>query len=338
VEALIAPVEDIAWIPVEDESAPGSVRRAASALARRVGFSEHRAGEVAIAATELASNLHKHAVSGAVLLRLRRSADDVAVELVVVDGGPGVLDLAASAEDGRSTGGTLGIGLGAAMRLASWFDSHSVVGRGTVMVATFWRTPTDIARPAVAALTRPMAGELVCGDACAYRTDGSATSVLLVDGLGHGEIAAIASRAAVRAFIADDGDAGPARTLQRIDEAMRATRGAAGAIARVDRENGTLTFAGIGNVAAWLDDGEKRRALVSAPGILGANQRPAREVTLPLPPQALIVLHSDGLSSKWDLDAYPGLRSRDPHLVAATLIRDAGVRRDDASVAVARAS
>jgi hypothetical protein len=38
------------------------------------------------------------------------------------------------------------------------------------------------------------------------------------------------------------------------------------------------------------------------------------------------------------LDAYPGLRARDPHLVAATLIRDAGVRHDDASIMVAKAS
>jgi len=338
VEALNEPVEDIAWIPVEDESAPGSVRRAASALARRLGFDEHRAGEVAIAATELATNLYRHAVAGAILVRLRRIPNDAAVELVVVDAGPGMADLAASSIDHHSTSGTLGIGLGAAMRLASWFDSHSVVGRGTVTIATFWRQPTAQRPPRIAAITRPMNGEAVCGDACAYRLDGEATSVALVDGLGHGEIAAIAARAAVRAFTAGESDPNPASTLKRLDQALRGTRGAAVAIVRIDPSSASLTFAGVGNVAAWIDDGERRRALVSSAGIVGNNARTIREVTVPLAPRSLVLLHSDGLSSKWDLDAYPGLRARDPHLVAATLMRDAGVRRDDASIAVARAS
>jgi hypothetical protein len=47
-----------------------------------------------------------------------------------------------------------------------------------------------------------------------------------------------------------------------------------------------------------------------------------------------VVLHSDGLSGRWTFD--PGLTDRTPTMVAATLLREAGVRHDDAGVIVAR--
>ena len=337
-EALTSSVEDIEWLRVDESSAAGRVRRAAAGLAQRLGFSEHRSGEVAIGATELATNLHKHAVGGTVLLRARRSPDGAAVELIAADAGPGLVDLLASARDGESTAGTLGIGLGAAMRMASWFDSHSVVGRGTVIVATFWRDEAPPGKPAIATITRPMSGEMICGDAAAYRIESATTTVLLADGLGHGELAARASQAAVRAFGDMQLGVGPARILQHLNDAIRDTRGAAAAVVQLDGSAETLAFAGAGNIAVWIDDGTQRRSLVSVPGIIGNLSRAVREVTLPLKSDSLVVLHSDGLSSKWSLDAYPGVRRRVPDVIAATLMRDAGVHRDDASIAVARAS
>ena len=272
-ETLSASVEDLEWVPVEDSSAPGRVRRMAVALAGRLGFSEHRAGEVAIAATELATDLHRHAVAGTVLVRVRREADDAAVELLLTDAGPGMADLAALAADGRSSAGTLGIGLGAAMRLSTWFDCHSVLGRGTVTIATFWRGAAPVARPKVAALTRTMSGESVCGDACAVRSHDGVTTLMLADGLGHGPLAALASGAAVRAFGEGDGRASPAQTIRRLDGALRSTRGAAVSVVQLDPAAATLTFAGVGNVAAWADDGQQRHALMSSPGIVGKNSR-----------------------------------------------------------------
>ena len=338
-EALTGTAEDVAWIAVEEASAAGQVRRAAMEHARRLGFSEHRKGEVGIAATELATNLHRHAVKGTAVIRVRRESDQGAVELVLGDSGPGFADLSEIARDGRSSAGTLGIGVGAAMRLATWFDAYSLPGRGTVMVATFWAGDAPVPRPAVATLTRPMNGETVCGDACAQRLDDDGVrTLMLVDGLGHGELAAIAAREAVRSFSAGDAGEGPARALQRLNGPLRSTRGAAVAIARVDATRQELTFAGVGNVAAWIDDGEQRRGLISNPGIAGSHTKPVRELTVQVPHGALVVMHSDGLTSKWNMGAYPGLRGRDPHLVAATLMRDAGLRHDDASVMVARAS
>ncbi len=283
-DALSALAEDLEWIAVEDAAASGRVRRAATSLAKDLGFREHRAGEVAIAATELATNLYRHASNGNVVLRIRRTSEEAAVELVAIDAGPGIADFGASARDGHTTAGTLGIGLGAAMRLATWFDVHSVPGRGTVIVATFWPGVPPPQRPALAALTRPMSGESVCGDACAQRTTGGVTSLLLADGLGHGELAAVASREAARAFTAESRDERPARTLERLNGIVRSTRGAAMAVARLDPAAATLTFAGVGNVAGWIDDGDRRHALVSSPGIVGSHTKAIREVESRLPP------------------------------------------------------
>ena len=49
-----------------------------------------------------------------------------------------------------------------------------------------------------------------------------------------------------------------------------------------------------------------------------------------------VVLHSDGLSSRWNLGTYPGLARRHPMLVAGVLYRDFGRRTDDAAVVVVR--
>jgi hypothetical protein len=150
-------------------------------------------------------------------------------------------------------------------------------------------------------------------------------------------LAATASRAAVRAF-EDAPMRSATQLLSTIDGALRPTRGAAAAVAMLDRGTAHVSFSGIGNIGAWIDDGEKRKGMPSSPGIAGAFGKPIRELRFALPASALVVLHSDGLTSKWDLNAYPGLRARRCLLIAATLLRDAGVHHDDASAVVARAS
>jgi hypothetical protein len=50
----------------------------------------------------------------------------------------------------------------------------------------------------------------------------------------------------------------------------------------------------------------------------------------------LLLMHSDGLTSRWKLADYPGLSHRVPALIAAVLYRDFKRGRDDATVLVAR--
>ena len=330
-------VEDAAWFRIDEAVEVLAARRAATELVTRLGFPEARTGEVGIAVTEAGTNLAKHARQGQILLRLRRLHEgaSAALEVVVLDSGPGMREATLSATDGHSTAGTLGIGLGEIRRLSSTCAIHSVPGRGTVLVATF-RAGADVpADRDVAGITRPMTGEEVCGDGYAARSDGDRTVVMLSDGLGHGPLAARATHEAVRIF-RDASDLDPATLLRRMHAGLGHTRGAAISVALIDRRARTLRYAGLGNVSGTLAHAGGRSGLVSHPGIVGHQARTIRETSHALPAAGVLVMHSDGVTDRWSLADYPGLERCDPLLVAATLLRDAGVRRDDATVVAAR--
>ncbi|MGC9668577.1 SpoIIE family protein phosphatase [Planosporangium sp. 12N6] len=328
-------VDEAGWFRVDDAAAAGSVRRAAAALGTGLGLDERRVAELAILGAELASNLHKHARAGQVALRSMRYGDDAGVGLVAVDAGPGMADAALSRRDGHSTTGTLGIGLGAIDRLATTSDLYSLPGRGTVITAEVWAASV-VADAAVTGLSRPMSGESVSGDAWSARV-AERLQFMLCDGLGHGPLAAAASRVAVDAF-RDGPPGGPAAMVEHLHRALGRTRGGAVAVAELDPETATLRYAGLGNIAGHVvrPDGGGRRGLVALPGIAGHEGRGVREFSYPVARGDLVVMHSDGVTDKWRLTDYPGLMAHTPLVVAATLLRDAGVRRDDATVMVTR--
>ena len=77
-------------LPVHEASQVGTVRRAATALAGRLGFDEVDTARVALVATEMATNLAKHGREGVVLLRAAARAPAASLELIALDGGPGI--------------------------------------------------------------------------------------------------------------------------------------------------------------------------------------------------------------------------------------------------------
>ena len=318
------------WFRIDDESAIGAARRAVSRLAAQIGLSTSRAGEAAIVVTEVATNLHRHADNGSLQIRVVRSADRAGLGVVAVDSGPGMPDSRQSRRDGHSTGGTLGIGIGAIERLASWSEIASTPGAGTVVALEIWEGGAPV-RPTGACLTRPMTGELVSGDAISIRYLDDRVVVLAVDGLGHGPLAAKAADVAVRVF-EDLRLESPAIAVSTLHRALQSTRGAAIAIADIDA-NAKVRYAGIGNISGWIIDNQGgRRGMVSMPGIAGHQLRRIQEMDYVVTLRSRVVLHSDGLTEKWS--PTPALLSRDPIVGAAVLMRDAGIRHDDASVAV----
>ena len=334
--AVTMSADDRVWIRIDDQSAVGAVRRSAMGVGAEVGLDEEALGNLAIVVTEVATNLARHAEDGVVLVRIVRTGEQTGTEIVAMDRGPGIPDIASASVDGHSTAGTLGIGLGAIARKATTFDIYSQVDAGTVLAAAVF-AGQGRPSPWVAGLSRPIPGEEVCGDGYAARTIEGRRQVLLCDGLGHGPLAAVSAQAAVAEFLAAPAE-GPTAVLDHIHRRIKHTRGVVGAVAEFHPGAEVLRFAGVGNIAAVLIDGAQRRAMVSLPGILGGHRREAREFTYPLSPHALVVLHSDGLTDRWNLGAYPGLTAQPPVVIAATLMRDAGKRRDDASVLVAAAS
>ncbi|MEV0457718.1 SpoIIE family protein phosphatase [Catellatospora methionotrophica] len=323
-----------AWFRLDDESNVGAARRYAVELAGAVDLGERTAADLAIIATELASNLVKHAVDGTLLVRTIRHDDNVGVEIVSIDSAPGMADLAAMHEDGRSTTGTLGIGLGAVARLAHRWEGYSLLGRGSVLDAQVWRE-TQPPYAWAEGLTRPLSGESVSGDTYAVRTADGRRQVMVCDGLGHGPLAAAASQAAHQIFLTAPAEP-PAMLVERLHRGLSHTRGAAVTIAEIDIEADVVRTCGMGNVATTIVTGDQRRGTVSMPGIAGHGRAVIKEFEYPFGEESLLVMHSDGVSDKWSLSSSPGLSTKSPLLIAATVLRDAGVRRDDACVLAAR--
>ncbi|SEN81619.1 Anti-sigma regulatory factor (Ser/Thr protein kinase) [Actinacidiphila rubida] len=339
---------EVVWLRT-DEALASAGRRAAAELARRVGLGEDRSGDLALAVTEAATNLQRHSVDGALALRVAARGGQSDVELLALDSGPGIAELSVALRDGSSTAGTLGVGLGAIRRLADAFAIHSVPARGTGLYAGFTgpsvAAPSSVpARVEIAGLTRPISGETQCGDTWAargepYGTDTddepSAVMVMMCDGLGHGPLAARAgdeARIAFRESRAGD----PAGVLAAIHSRLRGTRGAAVAVARVDLATRRVSLCGAGNIAALVMGDSSRQSLLSTPGIVGHNVGRPQVYEAALPPGAALVLHSDGLRSRWQPGDFPGLLAVAPALIAGQLLWQAGTHRDDAAIVVVK--
>lgn len=325
-------------LSVVDSSQVGEARRAATALAADLGFDAVASGRAALVVTESATNLHKHGQEGQLVLQPCCRGEVVGIDVLALDKGPGIADLSRCLRDGFSTTGTPGTGLGAIQRQSALMDIYSRVPAGTALLARLWpgQAPPN-GRFEVGSVCIPHAGETVCGDAWALAEKGRGALVVLADGLGHGLLATEASRAAVR-ILHENPRLAPATLLESMHHGLRGTRGAAVAVAEVDAENEILRYAGVGNIAGVVLSGGVSRSLVSHNGTVGHEARKFQEFTCPFPRGAVLVMHSDGLSARWNLESYPGLLSRDPSLIAGVLYRDANRGRDDATVLALRAT
>ncbi|MEU8639160.1 ATP-binding SpoIIE family protein phosphatase [Amycolatopsis sp. NPDC048633] len=327
--------EDVAWVTVDDPTAAGRARRIATGLAERLGFPEGRTAEVGIVVTELVTNLDRHARHGTLVVRSVRATTHAAVEVVAADRGPGIGDPATAIEDGHSTAGTLGVGLGAVHRLSDAVTVFSEPGHGTIVTARFRSAGAELAEDA-AGMTRPITGEEVCGDAYAVMRADGRMRLMMCDGSGHGPLAASAAREAVRIFCERPAGEPPEQVIAAIHTALRSSRGGAVAIADLAPAEGRVRFAGVGNIAGSVVLGDRKQGMISVPGIAGYQARTIRAFDHELPAGATVVLHSDGLTEKWRPGQWGALFDSTPLVIAAALVRDAGVRNDDAGVLVGK--
>lgn len=328
---------------VEESSSTAEARRTAREMAVKLGMDENGAEHVAIVTTEACTNLLKHAVNGQILLQTTTEGSEAmpVLELLAVDRGPGMRNLDECLRDGYSTGSTPGQGLGAIQRMSKQSDIYTLPGKGTVVLARWWvsrngRTPVPVRRIGAVNVAKP--GEEVCGDSWGCSQQDGDLTILVADGLGHGMEAKLASSEAVRHLHENPGLA-PKELLLRVHQALRSSRGAAVAIARIDCSRGKLTYAAVGNISARIYAGaESRQNLVSLNGTAGHQCERIQEFSYAWPDDGLLVLHSDGLSTGTGLESYPGVTARDPVLIAGVLYRDFCRGRDDATVVVAKAA
>jgi anti-sigma regulatory factor (Ser/Thr protein kinase) len=222
---------------IVDPSHVGEARRSASELARKAGADQAQIGRIAIVATEMATNIVKHAggTGGMIVVDRFADAQGAGVELLAIDKGPGMADIKASLADGYSTAGSAGTGLGAITRQAGIFSIYSRSGIGTAISARFILAPPQPRSGEIdtGVLRDTYPGETVSGDQCAFSTGARGATLMVVDGSGHGPLAARAAETATGIF---NGHANEdcVSLVERIHTSLAPTRGAALAVARID--------------------------------------------------------------------------------------------------------
>jgi anti-sigma regulatory factor (Ser/Thr protein kinase) len=336
---VMAPANCIIPISSSDSSQTGHARRQALSIAHSMGFGDLRIGQLGIIVTEAARNIAAHAERGDIVLSPWTFGGEAGIDVFALDRGQGILDIARSFEDGYSTAGTPGQGMGAMLRLAGALQLYSAAGHGTALFARVFREsqvqPQDADYPALGAISLAITGESVCGDAWSSHHSRGRGVYIVADGLGHGPSAAEAAQEAIRVFQASC-ERSPERILGDIHRALAKTRGAAVSIAEILYDEAILNYAGVGNIVGAISYGDKTRNMVSLNGTVGHTVPRFQQFSYRWERDSTLIMHSDGLATRWNLDQYPGLGSRHPALIAGVLYRDFCRKRDDATILVSR--
>lgn len=338
---------------IADPSEIAHTRRQVTELARNLGLTATDVGSIALIVTELGTNILKHAMQGELIAQgvVRNHLNGV--ELLAFDKGPGMANVSACLRDGYSTAGSPGTGLGAIVRASTMSEIFSLPGKGTVVFARIMgrspsrlqfktdpdempsATETDTFATGVVSVAKTE--QRVCGDGWAVSQHPYPYRLMVADGIGHGPEAAEAARQAVRIFHYH-----PTAVLKDLlglmHAALRPTRGAVVAIAEIHRAEQEVRYCGVGNISATLMTSQGMRSLVSLNGVVGHQLPTLKEFSYSWNPEVLLVMHSDGLASRWSLAGYPGLLGRHPSVIAGILYRDfSRGGRDDVTVAAVKA-
>lgn len=323
-------------VEILDEASVASARQSVRAEAAAIGLSSPASEAAVTAASELTRNLLQHASMPRLFtVRPIVRAGVPGLELMSIDGGPGISDPTQALAGHASTRGTLGIGLAGTRDLMDELDFDVRLGAGTAIWARKFASPVARRRE-VGILGRPYPGETVSGDDSWFaRGDEGSLLLAVADGLGHGPLAALAS--------------GPAMTTVKqrwseplldifaaVDRELHGTRGAVMQLLRLDEGTSQLSTVGVGDTRSYVVDVREARPLPSVPGTLGskAQGRTRRVERTSVQAHELLLLATDGLSSKASIP--PALWAKHPIEIAHQLLLRFGRDNDDVTILVAR--
>lgn len=330
-------------IEVAQSADVSAARQTAKAMAREMGFDEKVKEEIAIAVSELGWNLAKYARRGRLTLRPLQEAGRVGIQIESVDSGPGIPEVERAMADGFSTAGSLGCGLGAVNRLMDEFHVRSRRGakRGTRIVCRRWRSlgalsmvpcPLDFG-----VATRPHPMRTVNGDAFIIERWGETALVGVIDGLGHGPLAHQAAETA-RHYIENHFNQPLKAIFRGVGRACRATNGVVMALGRFDWARKTLAFASVGNVEARVLGSPQPMNFVVRRGVIGLNAPDPVVTEHGWGLASVLVLHSDGVMTRWRWEDYVHLDEGPATVFAQQLLQRLARDDDDATVVVVKAA
>lgn len=323
---------------VKDQSYVGAARRTVREFAEAVGLSGEPLEKLSILASEIASNLAKHASNGGeILLSDASGSAGKAVRLISIDRGPGIDDVESVLIDGVSSTQTLGAGLGALKRLSDSFEINSTPGLGTAVICSVSQhgrkqQPVSGERFEIGWLSVPHPSEARCGDAVAFAESDELFSILVVDALGHGDEAADVSQRAAKCFQADPFD-NTVAIVERIHQELLGSRGAVLAVVHLHNFQDKLNFAGVGNISSRIFMRYSNKGCASSQGVVGGKLGSVKEYEHEWGAGAALLLYSDGIKSSAQIECSS---PRSPYMLAAEVYRDCSRLNDDATVVVVK--
>ncbi len=187
------------------------------------------------------------------------------------------------------------------------------------------------------ALSRPLFGQDLSGDASVVADFEAGVVVCVIDGLGHGDEAAKAAAVARSVILANAGE--PLLDLARLcHEELKKTRGAVTSFASFDAYRDSMSWLGVGNVEAVLfrhdsSGAVARESLVPRGGVLGYTLPPLHCADLAVRPGDLLVMATDGVAGAFAESIDP---NADLEKLAGDLMEKYGKLSDDALILTAR--
>jgi anti-sigma regulatory factor (Ser/Thr protein kinase) len=330
-----------ALIAVVHSGDVNEARQRAQAMALAIGFDETASAEVALAVSELGTNLLRHSKGGTLTLTPLVDGRRVGMQVISQDRGPGIVDVEQALTDGFSTAGGLGYGLGTVNRLMDELDIVSEPGMsgGTRIACKRWlRGDVRRAMPgplAFGAASRAHPRMTENGDAFVIKCWGESALVAVIDGLGHGPFARRAAQTA-RQYVECHVDQPLDVIFRGVGRACRATRGVVMALARFDWGEARLTCASIGNIEVRVFGNVEPMNFAVRRGIVGVNDPNPAVTQHRWQPNHVLVLHSDGLTTRWRWEDFPGFRSTPASVMARRLLQALARDDDDATVLVVK--
>ncbi|MBS7564433.1 SpoIIE family protein phosphatase [Mucilaginibacter sp. Bleaf8] len=328
--------------PADDRSYYSLLKKDIHHKAQEASFDAKKLAALDLVLAEMTSNLHKYATGGEILAGLLHDQYGEYLEIICIDNGPGMADVAKVMIDGYSTTNTMGNGLGSMKRLSDRFDVFSIKGWGTIILSRIYKnelkTPIAAIRyPEIRPLVVAKTGEVVSGDGIYCSASGKIVHLMVADGLGHGKEANLAINEAANAFRSSPFSS-PVERLRYLHQSIRKTRGMVGIVAAINMDTKSIEIAGIGNVAAkFLNFGGLVKNHISYNGIIGHNiPNTMNDQQVSIADYNLLIFCSDGIKSRWDISKYQGVHKCDPALLAAAIYKDFSRRTDDTSVIVVK--
>ncbi|HET9747104.1 MAG TPA: SpoIIE family protein phosphatase [Chitinophagaceae bacterium] len=323
-----------------DRSYQAVIRSELRNRALAAGFIGHRLGEVEIIIAEITTNLIKHAGKDCHILARILKEGKGGLELIAMDSGPGIRRPLKMMQDGESTKNTLGQGLGAIQRLSNHFDLYSMPGWGTILYSRIHVDKKHNTAPEkfeISVLSIAKEKQVLNGDAWCMVNDGKKIRLVVIDGLGHGAAAHNAAQLAVTAF-KQFPKKNPTEQLKSLHESLRKTRGAVATVVYVDVKNRQLMYSGVGNISMKVISAVNVHGCFSYNGIVG------HIMPVSLNDHLLqwnnetdtIIMHSDGLTGRWDVKKYPGIMQHSLVMLCAALYKDHSRGNDDTTILIGR--